>query len=105
MGTLGKKTPVVFYKTRTVKDVVADWFRNLEKEDRRIVGRDLMRAQYHWPVGMPLCRPLGNGPWEVRSNLPRNRMVRVLFCFRDEHLVVLHGFIKKTQKRRWTNWN
>jgi phage-related protein len=98
MEKLGKKTPVIFYKTKTGRDVVADWFRSLEKEDRRIIGQDLMRTQYRWPVGMPLCRPLGKGLWEVRSNLPSNRIARVMFCFRDEHLVVLHGFIKKTQK-------
>jgi phage-related protein len=48
--------------------------------------------------GMPLCRPLGAGLWEVRSNLPSNRIARVMFCFRDGHLVALHGFIKKIQK-------
>jgi phage-related protein len=57
-----------------------------------------MRVQFRWPVGMPLCRPLGAGLWEVRSNLPSNRIARVMFCFRDGHLVALHGFIKKTQK-------
>jgi phage-related protein len=57
-----------------------------------------MRVQFRWPVGMPLCRPLGAGLWEVRSNLPSNRIARVMFCFRDGHLVALHGFIKKIQK-------
>jgi len=97
MGKLEKKTPLIFYKTKAGKDVVVEWFRSLRKEDRRIVGQDLMRVQYRWPVGMPLCRPLGGGLWEVRSSLG-NRIVRILFCFRDEHLVVLHGFVKKTQR-------
>ena len=51
-----------------------------------------------WPVGMPLCRPLGEGLWEVRSTLPSKRIARVIFCFADDVLVALHGFIKKTQK-------
>ena len=48
--------------------------------------------------GMPLCRPLGDGVWEVRSGLTSNRIARVLFCFTEGRLLALHGFIKKTQK-------
>ncbi len=51
-----------------------------------------------WPIGMPLCRPLGGGLWEVRTGLTRNRIARVLFCATQGHMVLLHGFIKKTQK-------
>lgn len=51
-----------------------------------------------WPVGMPLCRSLGEGLWEVRSSLPSNRIARVLFSVEQEHIVVLHGFVKKSQK-------
>jgi phage-related protein len=47
---------------------------------------------------MPLVRSLGDGLWEVRSSLPSQRIARLLLCFHDETLVVLHGFIKKTQK-------
>ncbi|MGH8317425.1 MAG: type II toxin-antitoxin system RelE/ParE family toxin [Steroidobacteraceae bacterium] len=50
------------------------------------------------PVGMPLCRALGRGLWEVRSSLHSNRIARVLFCLHDGEMVALHGFIKKTQK-------
>ena len=64
---------------------------------RRSIGMDLMRAQWRWPVGMPLCRPMGRGMWEVRTNLPDNRTARVLVCFYEDCLVALHGFIKKTR--------
>ena len=57
-----------------------------------------MRIQFRWPVGMPLCRPMGEGLWEIRTGLPSNRIARVLFCVVAESIVVLHGFIKKTQK-------
>jgi len=57
-----------------------------------------MRAQWRWPVGMPLCRPMGQGLWEIRTVLPSNRIARVLICLYEGHLVALHGFIKKTQK-------
>ena len=51
-----------------------------------------------WYMGMPLCPRDGDGLWEVRTSLPSNRIARVLFCVVTEHIVVLHGFIKKTQK-------
>jgi phage-related protein len=57
-----------------------------------------MRVQFRWPVGMPLCRPLGEGLWEVRSDLTSNRIARVFLCFTRGEIVALHGFIKKTQK-------
>jgi phage-related protein len=47
---------------------------------------------------MPVCRSLGQGLWEVRSNLSGNRIARVIFCIAAGHMVLLHGFIKKTQK-------
>ena len=78
--------------------MVLDWLRGLVPEDRNSIGQDLMRLQFRWPVGMPLCRPLGGGLWEVRSDLTSNRIVRVLFCFSEGRLIALHGFIKKTQK-------
>lgn len=56
-----------------------------------------LRAQWRWPVGMPLCRPLGKGLWEVRTDLASKRTARVLLCLYREHLVALHGFIKKTR--------
>src|SRR5437667_5575991 len=61
---------------------------------------DLLRAQWRWPVGMPLCRPMGKGLWEVRTDLPGNRTARVLICLYQDHLVALHGFIKKTRATR-----
>jgi phage-related protein len=92
------KIPVVFYRTRSGAEVVRNWLRGLEEADRHAIGQDLMRIQYRWPVGMPLCRALGGGLWEVRSNLPSNRIARVLFSVHQERIVALHGFIKKTQK-------
>jgi phage-related protein len=93
-----RKIPVVFYRTRGGAEVVRDWLRSLVDADRQAVGLDLMRVQYRWPVGMPLCRALGDGLWEVRTSLPSNRIARVLFSVQQGRILVLHGFIKKTQK-------
>ena len=93
-----RKMPVVFYRTPAGTVVVRNWLRGLEDSDRSAIGQDLMRVQYRWPIGMPLCRPMGEGLWEVRSDLPGNRIARVLFSVRQGRLLILHGFIKKTQK-------
>src|ERR1051326_4759301 len=98
MADTPRKIPVVFYRTRSGVETVRDWLRDLDEGDRNVVGQDLMRVQYRWPVGMPLCRSLGEGLWEVRSSLPSNRIARVLFSIEQEHIVVLHGFVKKSQK-------
>jgi phage-related protein len=93
-----RKIPVVFYRTQGGTEVVRDWLRSLDGADRQAVGLDLMRVQYRWPVGMPLCRALGDGLWEVRTSLPSSRIARVLFSAQQGRILVLHGFIKKTQK-------
>jgi phage-related protein len=93
-----RQVPVVFYRTRAGREIVRDWLRSLNEVDRNIVGQDLMRVQHRWPVGMPLCRAMGDGMWEVRSDLPGNRIARLLFSLHGNQIVALHGFIKKTQK-------
>jgi phage-related protein len=90
--------PVRFYRTSSGIGPVLEWLRDLPKEDRRVLGIDLMRVQVGWPIGMPLARSLGDGLWEMRSTLPSRRTARLLLCFHEGVIVVLHGFIKKTQK-------
>ncbi|HEX3940249.1 MAG TPA: type II toxin-antitoxin system RelE/ParE family toxin [Acidobacteriaceae bacterium] len=77
-----------------------DWLRSLKPiEDRKQIGVDMKTVEFGWPVGMPVCRPLGDGLYEVRSSLSQNRIARVLFYIDTKgRMVLLHGFIKKTQK-------
>jgi phage-related protein len=91
------KVPLIFYRTAAGNEPVRDWLQGLDEAERQAIGRDLLRAQWRWPVGMPLCRPMGSGLWEVRTDLPTKRTARVLLCLYREHLVALHGFIKKTR--------
>jgi phage-related protein len=90
--------PVVFYRTSGGTEPVLDWLRSLPADDRRAVGTDLATVQFGWPLGMPLCRSLGTGLWEVRSTLPSRRIARLLFFVGDGRIGVVHGFIKKTRK-------
>ncbi|HEX3987198.1 MAG TPA: type II toxin-antitoxin system RelE/ParE family toxin [Acidobacteriaceae bacterium] len=93
-----KKLTVAFYRSAAGAEPVRDWLKSLPAEDRQTLGRDLRLVELGWPIGMPLCRPSGGGLWEVRSTLSGNRIARVLFCAAAGHMVLLHGFIKKTRK-------
>jgi phage-related protein len=90
--------PVIFYRTAAGAEPVRDWLRSLSAEDRRIIGTDLATVQVGWPIGMPLCRSLGSGMWELRSKLTGNRIARLVFFVAAGRIGIVHGFIKKTQK-------
>ena len=88
---------VVFYKSDSGKEPVRDWLKKLDKEDRKVIGEEIKTVQFGWPLGMPLVRKIETGLWEVRIQLD-NRIARVLFTSHEGLMVLLHGFIKKSQK-------
>lgn len=90
--------PLAFWRSATGREPVRDWLNDLLREDMRTIGRDMAKVQFGLPVGLPLCRPLGGGLWEVRSSLPSKREARVFFGFHDGVLIALHAIIKKAQK-------
>ena len=75
-----------------------DWLLELSRNDRRIIGKDIQKIEFGWPIGMPYCRALGHGLWEVRSDLTGGRIARVIFSIISGEMVLLHGIEKKTQK-------
>jgi len=95
-----KRLPAAFFQTDAGNEPVRDWLKGLGDEERKAIGDDIRDCEFAWPIGMPLCRSLKGcaGLWEIRSNLPSNRIARVLFCIDEGRMVLLHGFIKKTQK-------
>jgi phage-related protein len=93
-----KRVPLVFFRTEAGAEPVRDWLRALPKLDRKIVGEGLKQLEYGWPIGMPLCRALGGGLFELRASLATRRIARVMVCAFENELYALHGFIKKTQK-------
>ena len=95
----GKRVPAIFYRTEAGGEPVRDWLKELSSEDRKRIGEDIKTVEFGWPIGMPVCKPLGHGIYEVRSNLAQNRIARVLFYIdKKGRMVLLHGFIKKTPK-------
>jgi phage-related protein len=77
MVSLPKKIPARFYQTASGAKPVREWLFELSIDDRRIIGQDIQTIEYGWPIGMPLCRSLGHGIWEVRSSLDHGRIARV----------------------------
>jgi phage-related protein len=97
-GAPVKRLPAAFYQLPSGREPVRDWLKTLGDEDRKLIGEDIKDVEFSWPIGMPLCRSLGKGLWEVRSNITDGRIARILFCVQAGRMVLLHGFIKKTQK-------
>ncbi|MFM2344268.1 MAG: hypothetical protein RLZZ210_878 [Pseudomonadota bacterium] len=90
---------VVFYQNSLGKEPVREWLKSLPANERLLIGEDIKTVQYRWPLGMPLVKLIiaKKKIWEMRINLP-NRIARVLFTISDNYIILLHGFIKKTNK-------
>ena len=91
---------VRFYRTASGNDVVLDFIRKLSERDRKVVGEDLLALQFGYPMGPPLCKPVRNGLWELRSSLPSGNEARLVYFFHSSSrfLIVVNAFIKKTQR-------
>jgi len=92
------KLPVKFYATELGNEPVREWLKSLPENERKIIGEDIRTVQYGFPMGMPLVKQIDKGLYEIRSSLP-DKIARVIFTIRDgEVILLLHGFIKKSQK-------
>jgi Phage derived protein Gp49-like (DUF891) len=59
---------------------VRGWLKGLSTEDRKRIGEDIKTVEFGWPLGMPVCRPLGDGVYEVRtSRAEPNRAAAFLY--------------------------
>ncbi len=93
----GIRLQVRFFRTTSGREPVREWLRDLEKADCRSIGEDIKTVQYGWPIGMPVVRKLERDLWEVRTRLS-DRVARIIFTVQSDTMVLLHGFIKKSQK-------
>ena len=89
---------VVFFKSESGREPVRDWLKALDRDQRIAIGEDIKLIQFRWPLGMPRVRKLDRGLWEARSKLPNGQIARTFFTIVDNQMVLLHGFIKKSQK-------
>jgi phage-related protein len=95
-----KRIPAIFYRTESGGEPLRDWLKGLPlPDDRKRIGADIKTVEFGWPIGMPVCKALGDGIHEVRTKLRQNRIARVLFYVdKRSRMVLLHGFMKKTQQ-------
>jgi phage-related protein len=93
-----KIIPAAFYSTEIGSELVRAWLKGLNPEDGRIIGTDIRTVEFGWPIGMPVCRPMGNGLFEALSTITGKRIARILFCIHEAIMVLLHGFMKKARK-------
>ena len=95
-----KRLPAKFFRAEGGSEPVKDWLKTLSREDGRIIGTDIKDVEFSFPIGLPLCRSLSGYKdlWEVRSKLTGRRIARVIFYISKGEMILLHGFIKKSQK-------
>lgn len=93
-----KKLEVCFYQTETGTEPIRDWLKELTKSDKQLIGEAIKTVQYGWPLGMPLVAHLETSLWEVRIKLSGNRIARVIFFMDGNIMILVNGFMKKTQK-------
>ena len=117
-GRREKSVVAVFYRTPAGEEPVRAWLKGrvFDNEDRKVIGADIQVVEYEWPTlsDRNLVKAFGDGLWEMRSTLPSRRIARILFGTARGQMVILHGFIKKTQKTpatdldlakaRWRGW-
>jgi phage-related protein len=94
-----KPFTVKFFQLESGRCPVLDCIKGLGADAAKTIGKDLWKVQISWPdIGLPTCRPLGRGLFEVRSSISNGRITRLLFCVHNDVLLVLHCIIKKTPK-------
>jgi phage-related protein len=86
---LTKKLPARFYRNTQGNEPVREWLKSLTPAERRVIGKDMQKVEFGWPLGLPVCRPLRDGLWEVRSDLPSRRTARVIFCIVAGQMILL----------------
>src|SRR5690348_1343221 len=96
--------PLAFWRSAAGREPVREWLKELSRSDKRTVGRDIAKVQFGWPIGLPLCRSLGGGLWEVRSSLPSKTEARVLFGFHDTFWSHCTVSSRKAGSRRKPTW-
>jgi phage-related protein len=90
----------IFFKSEVGNEPVRDWLRQrIPAAARRTIGTDIKTVQATWPIDKPLVDSLGDGLREVRSTHDKVEY-RVIFMLDGNTMVLLHGFVKTTQKTR-----
>lgn len=95
-----KRLPARFFCSLGGVESVKDWLKTLDREDCRLIGSDIKDVEFSFPIGLSLCRSLSGYKdlWEIRSKITGGKIARVIFYISNGEMILLHGFIKKSQK-------
>jgi phage-related protein len=96
---MDRKEPLktVFFETESGNQPVRAFLLERSREDRKEIGSDIFKVQKGFPLGLPLVRKIDSGLWEIRSDI-HDGICRIIFTIHQEVMVLLHGFVKKSQK-------
>lgn len=92
---------IIFYKDVNAKEPVKEFLDKILKKNRSLwvqtIG-GLEKIKHKNYQKEPLSKTLGNSLWEIRIR-SRNDILRIIYTFtKNREIILLHGFIKKTQK-------
>jgi len=93
---IDRPIPVRFFRLDSGREPAREWLKELPKEHRKAIGEDIKTMQFMWPIGMPLVRKMDDDLWEIRSHISSG-IARTFFTVHEELIVLLHGFVKKSQ--------
>jgi len=96
VSKVSPKLACAFFRASGDDEPVREWLRALDDEICKVIGKDILKVQWRWPISKPLVGAFGEGLYEVRSTHDGN-IYRVFFCIEATTMVLLHGFAKKTQ--------
>jgi len=88
---------VYFFRLESGREPVREWLKSLDMDAKKSIGEDIRTIQGRWPLGMPLVRKMESNLWEVRANI-KEGISRIFFTVESHHMILLHGFVKKTNK-------
>ena len=96
---MDRKEPLqaVFFETENGNQPMRDFILGFTREDRKEVGSDIFTVQNGFPLGLPLVEKLDIDLWEIRSHISVG-ICRIFFTIHRETMVLLHSFVKKSQK-------
>ncbi len=87
---------VLFFKTDSGTEPVREWLKEFAAIDKKAIGEDIRTVQIGWPLGMPLVRKMDTDLWEIRIHISYG-IARILFTVSGNTMLLLHGFVKKSQ--------
>ncbi|TFF27793.1 type II toxin-antitoxin system RelE/ParE family toxin [Jiella endophytica] len=95
-----KTLHAAFYASASGRRPVREWLMDLPPADRKTIGEDIATLEFSWPIGRPKCAAIAGqkNMFEVRSNISSGRIARVLFVIIGHEMILLHAFVKKTQR-------